>query len=164
MSAGTQSLALVFFSLLAACSHSDSGSILLPSFGNISDAPAPIQTAAQAVVRVHTAGAYATGSFISPNGILLTNNHVLGVEVCPQEGCYAQITLMHQLHAPPQDPQTVFLVPLAVDTGLTWPHCRHTPRRARGRSTHPTISRFYRMTQARFGGCTSSSSGTRKGD
>jgi hypothetical protein len=70
------------------------------------------------VVRIHTAGSSATGSFISPTGILLTNNHVLGVDVCPREGCYAQITFLYQRHSAPQEPQTVFVVPLAVDVGL----------------------------------------------
>src|SRR5207302_3942186 len=72
----------------------------------------------QGVVRIRTAGSFATGSFISPTGILLTNNHVLGVEVCPQEGCYAEITFVYQRHSAPQQPQTVFVVPLAVDVGL----------------------------------------------
>jgi hypothetical protein len=101
----------------AACS-SDTRSVSLPSFGDVSDAPPAIQTAAQAVVRIETAGSAATGSFVSPTGILLTNNHVLGVEVCPLEGCYAKITFLHQRHSAPQEPQTVFVVPLAVDVGL----------------------------------------------
>jgi hypothetical protein len=116
MSLRTHALSLACSGVLAACSNGDV--VQLPSFGNISDAPPSIQSAAQAVVRIRTAGAYATGSFISPDGILLTNNHVLGVDVCPQEGCYAQVSFMHQLHADPQDPQTVFFVPLAVDVGL----------------------------------------------
>ena len=29
---------------------------------------------------------------MSPQGLLLTNNHVLGVDLCPIEGCFAQIT------------------------------------------------------------------------
>ena len=58
-----------------------------PHFNHIATAPAAIKTAARAVVRIHTAKAYGTGSFISPDGLLLTNNHVLGVPVCPIEGC-----------------------------------------------------------------------------
>jgi S1-C subfamily serine protease len=103
----------------AACSNdSDRSSVVLPSFGDVSDAPVAIQDAAQSVVRIGTAGEYATGSFISPNGILLTNNHVLGVDICPREGCYAQLTFMYQRHSTLQKPQTVFVVPLAVDAGL----------------------------------------------
>jgi V8-like Glu-specific endopeptidase len=90
----------------------------LPSFRNVTEAPAPIQTAARAVVRIGTTGEFGTGSFISPTGVLLTNNHILGVSICPREGCYAQLTFMHQHGSPPQDPQTVFVVPLAIDVGL----------------------------------------------
>jgi trypsin-like peptidase len=110
-------LALIL-AMPAACSSQDARTVVLPSFSDVSEAPQPIQTAAQAVVRIRTAGEIATGSFISPSGILLTNNHVLGVGVCPQEGCYAQITFMHQRHSAIQQPQTVFVVPLAVDVGL----------------------------------------------
>jgi hypothetical protein len=70
------------------------------------------------VVRIGTADEVATGTFISPAGVLLTNNHVLGVGICPVEGCYARLTFMYQRHSPVQSPQTVFVVPLAVDVGL----------------------------------------------
>jgi hypothetical protein len=103
---------------LAACSNNDAPSVVLPSFGDVSDAPAAIQTAAQAVVRISTVGEFATGSFISPTGVLLTNNHVLGVGICPVEGCYAQLTFMYQRHSPLTAPQQVFVVPMAVDVGL----------------------------------------------
>jgi hypothetical protein len=63
-------------------------------------------------------GFSATASFISPDGLLLTNNHVLGVGVCPIEGCYAQLTWSFQRGAPLPQPVTVFLVPRAVDVGL----------------------------------------------
>jgi hypothetical protein len=69
-------------------------------------------------VRIETPGEAATGVFISPDGILLTNNHVLGVSVCPIEGCMAHITFLYQRDQPPPTPQTVFVVPLAVDVGL----------------------------------------------
>jgi hypothetical protein len=90
----------------------------LPHFNDISTAPAAIQTAARAVVRVHTANAYGTGSFISPNGLLLTNNHVLGVPVCPLEGCSIELTFEHQRGSPSQSPVKVFAVPISVDEGL----------------------------------------------
>jgi V8-like Glu-specific endopeptidase len=102
---------------LVACSSAPPGPNL-PSFRDVSEAPAPIQTAARAVVRLGTAGEFGTGSFISPTGVLLTNNHILGVSICPREGCYAQLTFMHQRGSPPQDPQTVFVVPIAIDVGL----------------------------------------------
>ena len=103
--------------VVAGCSN-HGPSVTLPGFKDVSDAPAVIQTAAKAVVKVGTSGEFATGSFISPHGVLLTNNHVLGVGICPLEGCYVEITFMQQRHSKPQQPQTVFVVPLAVDVGL----------------------------------------------
>jgi hypothetical protein len=102
----------------AALGCSIAPSTSLPSFSDIPDAPPAIQTAAKAVVRIGTAGELATGFFISPTGLLLTNNHVLGVDICPVGGCFASITKMHQQGAPPQSPETAFAVPLAVDVGL----------------------------------------------
>ena len=90
----------------------------LPGFNDIPSAPSPIQRAASAVVRVRTAGRYGTGSFISPNGQLLTNNHVLGVPVCPLEGCSIELTFMHQRSQPPGERKTVWAVPIVVDVGL----------------------------------------------
>jgi V8-like Glu-specific endopeptidase len=98
--------------------NSGSGPVTLPHFSDITTASPAIQVAARAVVRVHTAGEYATGSFISATGLLLTNNHVLGVPVCPVEGCTVQITTMHQRGTPYQAPFAVFAVPVAVDEGL----------------------------------------------
>ena len=103
---------------LAGCSKNDGTHVTLPSFADVSQAPAVIQKAARAVVRIGVTGELATGSFISPSGLLLTNDHVLGVDICPLEGCFAQITQMHQKNALPQDPRTVFVVPQAVDVGL----------------------------------------------
>jgi V8-like Glu-specific endopeptidase len=100
------------------CSSSPSSSAHLPSLNDITSAPAPIQTAARAVVRIETANEAASGSFISSTGLLLTNNHVLGAPVCPIEGCSIQITFSHQRGAPFQRAQDVFAVPLAVDIGL----------------------------------------------
>jgi S1-C subfamily serine protease len=76
----------------------------LPSLHDITDAPAPIQVAARSVVRIGTAGAMATGSFISATGLLLTNNHVLGAAVCAREGCWVQLAPMHQNGTPWQAP------------------------------------------------------------
>ena len=90
----------------------------LPGFNDITAAPAPIQTAARAVVRIQTAGSYATGFFISPTGQLMTNDHVLGDSVCPTEGCYIEISRMHQRGSSRQSPEFVFAVPGTVDVGL----------------------------------------------
>ncbi|OGU13197.1 MAG: hypothetical protein A2076_07990 [Geobacteraceae bacterium GWC2_53_11] len=90
----------------------------LPGLNDITTAPPAIQTAAKAVVRIHTAGSYATGFYVSSTGQLLTNDHVLGDSVCPSEGCYVEITTMHQKGATRIDPVTYFAVPNAVDVGL----------------------------------------------
>jgi hypothetical protein len=90
----------------------------LPALYDVDTAPPPIQTAAEAVVRVHTAGQYGTGAFVSSTGLLLTNNHILGDTVCPIEGCAIHLTFDHQRGKPPANPVTMFAVPQAVDVGL----------------------------------------------
>ena len=90
----------------------------LPSFQDLTAAPAPIQKAAEAVVRIRTANSTATGSFVSATGLLLTNNHVLGTEVCPVEGCYAQLSFDYQRGKKAPAAQSVFVVPVAVNVGL----------------------------------------------
>jgi V8-like Glu-specific endopeptidase len=103
---------------VASCSGHSGSSVHLPGFADVYQAPPAIQTAARAVVRIGTTGELATGSFISPNGILLTNNHVLGVGICPAEGCYAQLTFMYQRHSSNPVTESVFVKPIAVDIGL----------------------------------------------
>src|SRR5262245_21969037 len=90
----------------------------LPSFNDIPSATPAIIRAASAVVRVRSAGRYGTGSFISPNGQLLTNSHVLGVPVCPLEGCSIELTFLHQRGQVPGQKRTVWAVPIVVDVGL----------------------------------------------
>jgi hypothetical protein len=104
-----------------ACSNDDSPTAAkpdLPHFEDITSATPKIVAAARAVVRVHSAQAFGTGSFISSTGLLLTNNHVLGQPVCPIEGCYVEITQMHQRGQPPQDPLVALATPVAIDIGL----------------------------------------------
>jgi hypothetical protein len=103
---------------LGLCGCGANSSPTLPSFDDIDQAPAVIQAAAQAVVLVNMPSFAATAVFISPDGLMLTNNHVLGVSVCPVEGCYVNITFDYQRGAPPSAPVTVFVVPKAVDVGL----------------------------------------------
>ena len=101
-----------------ACTNSASRSnVTLPSFDDVFQAPPAIQRAAQAVVKISIADGMATGSFISSDGLLLTNNHVLGVDECFREGCYAQIQRMYQRHATPGAAETIYVVPQAVDIG-----------------------------------------------
>jgi V8-like Glu-specific endopeptidase len=109
---------LAFPGITAGCGSRSPSAASLPHFDDLASAPAPIQAAARAVVRVRTAGALASGSFISPTGLLLTNNHVLGVPVCPIEGCSIQITAMHQRGVAYKAPESVFAVPVTVDEGL----------------------------------------------
>jgi V8-like Glu-specific endopeptidase len=90
----------------------------LPSFNDITSAQPAIQAAAAAVVRIATADGSGTGSFISPTGLLLTNNHVLGAPECPIEGCSIQLRFMFQRGQPVPDTITVTAVPVAVDVGL----------------------------------------------
>src|SRR6185312_7812655 len=102
----------------AACSSGGGGGTTLPQFYDLTSASGPIKTASLAVVRIHPAGEYGTGSFISPDGLLLTNNPVLGDTVCPLEGCSIELRFQFQRGQPYQQPVTVFAVPVAVDVGL----------------------------------------------
>jgi V8-like Glu-specific endopeptidase len=102
----------------AGCSGGGGGGASLPAFYDLTSAPAAIQTASLAVVRIHTAGEYGTGSFISPTGLLLTNNHVLGDTVCPVEGCSIQLSFNFQRGQTLLQFSTVYAVPVAVDVGL----------------------------------------------
>ncbi|HVZ24136.1 MAG TPA: serine protease, partial [Vicinamibacterales bacterium] len=103
--------------LLAGCGD-DADGFGPPTLHDVAGASPAIQRAAQAIVRVRGARGAGTGSFISADGLLLTNNHVLGNRTCPIEGCWFDVTFDHQRGQPPQEPQTVFGVPLHVDVGL----------------------------------------------
>ncbi len=114
-------IALLAVALAIGCSHDETinaSGAKLPNFNDITAAPAKIQTAARAVVRLRVSQGAGTGSFISPSGLILTNNHVLGNEVCPIEGCYVEVTSMHQKGTTPSDPVVRFAIPQAVDVGL----------------------------------------------
>lgn len=114
-------LASLLLAVLTGCGDDITNNINnadLPGFNDITSAPAPIQTAARAVVRIRTARSSATGFFTSSTGQLMTNDHVLGDSVCPIEGCYIEITRMHQRGEAQLEPVTVFALPNAVDVGL----------------------------------------------
>ena len=55
--------AALFGAIFSACSHDDSTTVIQgnPHFNDITTAPAKIQTAARAVVRIHTAGVSGDG-------------------------------------------------------------------------------------------------------
>jgi Trypsin-like peptidase domain len=110
--------ALMFACGLSACSSSAQPAVDLPHFQDLSSAPPAIAHSARAVVRIGTATASGTGSFISSSGLLLTNNHVLGAPVCPLEGCAVWLSIGHQRGEAPRDPVLAFAVPQAVDLGL----------------------------------------------
>lgn len=104
--------------VLSACSKAADAGTDLPQFHDVADAPPAIRAAARAVVRIRVAEELATGSFISGDGLLLTNNHVLGVDVCPVEGCWVDLTFLHQRGETPASATTAFVVPRFVDVGL----------------------------------------------
>jgi V8-like Glu-specific endopeptidase len=104
--------------LLVACSHDGSTSPALPSFQDVSSAPAAIQTAAKAIVRTRTANDLATGAFLSATGLLMTNNHVLGTAICPVEGCYVALSFDYERGEAPEAPEILFAKPVAVSVGL----------------------------------------------
>ncbi len=108
------SWSVVLAAILPACG----GQPALPRFADLPDAPEAIQQAAKAVVRIRNATSYGTGSFVSSTGLLLTNNHVLGVDVCPLEGCFVEITFGFQRGSSYEAPRPVFVTPVAVDVGL----------------------------------------------
>ncbi len=106
---------------LCACSNDDESAgiaVSLPHFHDPTSASAAIQTAARAVVRLHTARSFGTGAYISATGLILTNNHVLGEPVCPKEGCYVEVAQLHQRGEPRQDAETFLAIPVAIDVGL----------------------------------------------
>ncbi|MDB4985905.1 MAG: V8-like Glu-specific endopeptidase [Myxococcaceae bacterium] len=90
-----------------------------PELYDIESASKAISEAAKAVVRIqHPAGSAGTGSFISADGLLLTNNHVLGGEACAREGCLVTLSFEHQLGSLSLPGRQFFAVPQHVDVGL----------------------------------------------
>lgn len=79
------------------------GSIELATYRRLHpvlEAPAALSNAVAATVRV-TGQTTGTGFFVDPNGLLVTNNHVLGSQNaersrCAAEGCWITITFAHQ--------------------------------------------------------------------
>lgn len=88
---------------------------------NITEAPTPLRTAASAIVKIVLPdGSSGTASFISTDGQLLTNNHVLGIDesACAAEGCYVKIYRHYQVGSPIESAQEVFAEPLRVSPEL----------------------------------------------
>jgi len=83
---------------------------------NVASAPPSIQKAAMAVVRIRTSSGFGTGFFISDDGLLVTNNHVVGIDessLCPREGCYLNLSFNFQLDKKSKE-ISVFAKPYAV--------------------------------------------------
>lgn len=109
---------LLALSVLAGCAE-ELPNADPPELYDIPSAAAPISEAAMAVVRIqHPAGSSGTGSFISADGLLMTNNHVLGGEACAREGCVVSISFQHQIGTLSLPAREVFAVPQHVDVGL----------------------------------------------
>ena len=61
------------------------------SLANIENAPAAVRAASRAVVSINSEMASGTGSFVSKDGLLMTNDHVLGSKVCSKSGCFIKL-------------------------------------------------------------------------
>ncbi len=105
--------------LLASACADDGPSADLPRLYDVERASDVIRQVAKAVVRVrHPAGGAGTGSFISEDGLLLTNDHVLGSEQCAREGCWISVAFAHQRGSWSLGPRELFAVPVHADVGL----------------------------------------------
>jgi len=104
--------------LLAAC-EDELPNANPPELYDIESAADAIKEAAKAVVRIQLpSGSAGTGSFISADGLLLTNNHVLGGEACAREGCTVSLSFEHQLGTLSLPARTFFALPQHVDAGM----------------------------------------------
>ncbi|MBI4403143.1 MAG: trypsin-like peptidase domain-containing protein [Deltaproteobacteria bacterium] len=89
---------------------------------NVSEAPEPLKRAAQAVIKLEAFnGGGGTASFISPDGLILTNNHVLGLGIdgstCAREGCFVNISYDFQIGKKSRTVQ-VFAEPVQVSAEM----------------------------------------------
>lgn len=86
-------------------------------FKNVDEAPEALRQAAEAVVLIFTGTSSGTGAWVSKDGRLMTNNHVLGLTgsgQCAREGCYIHLTEDFQLGSPIPAAKKVFAEPLGV--------------------------------------------------
>lgn len=83
---------------------------------NINEAPPSLQTAARAIFKLNLGNSEGTGTFLSRDGLILTNNHVLGVEKaqCAREGCHLEIFRDFQIGLRYRGAESVYAVPVSL--------------------------------------------------
>ena len=87
------------------------------SFEDVETLEGPLRSAANAVYKLQTTTGVGTAFFISPHGVLVTNEHVLGKKQCYKHGCMA--TLIKGLEwGRVAKGQTLFFRPLLMKLDL----------------------------------------------
>lgn len=119
--------ALLAALLVASCGENKKQVIFQPvaeidQYKNIYTAPPSIKTAAASVVRISLSQGKGTGFFVSQDGVLITNSHVIGVEDCFKEGCFVDLGQHHEVrHSGDSEDGSenrVYIKPLLVDANL----------------------------------------------
>ncbi len=94
----------------------------IPEYSSLKDmdsAPEKIKARSAAIMKIgDTHGSSGTAFFVNDQGLLMTNNHVLGAENCARTGCFAELTRGLEVGLKYQEPELVFAVPLLVDVQL----------------------------------------------
>ncbi len=81
-------------------------------FSDVKDSPSELTDAVNSVVLVNDA----SGFFISEDGLLMTNNHVLGESSCPRKGCINRMHInMQRGSSLPYEAKNFFFEPKFVD-------------------------------------------------
>jgi hypothetical protein len=89
---------------------------LLP---HVADGPVYVREASKAVALVANAdGSRGTGTFVTPDGVFLTNHHVLGPTTCPLEGCFIRLHFDFQKGAERSSRRSFYAKPLYSDAKL----------------------------------------------
>ena len=89
------------------------------SLANIENAPETVRAASKSVVNIVSEMSSGTGSFVTKDGLLMTNDHVLGSRVCAKLGCYVTIKKNYEAGAKSSYSSIdVFAVPKAVSESL----------------------------------------------
>ena len=67
---------------------------------NLTTAPPKVREAAAGVVKIVAPGPGGTGFFTSKEGLLFTNNHVIGSANCPEQGCHIELRFDYEVGKP----------------------------------------------------------------